>query len=217
MSPDAVVILSGGLDSTTLAYDLLESGLEIHAVTFDYGQKHKKEISYAQKTCKALSLPQKIIPMQFMSGLLNSSLTTDVPVPEGHYAEESMKSTVVPNRNMIMLSIAGGYALSIGAEILAYGAHAGDHTIYPDCRPEFIDLMDEALQICHWEPLHLAAPYSEMTKGEIVKRGLDLGVDYANTWTCYKGKEHPCGKCGSCIERAEAFEFAGAVDPGRNL
>lgn len=217
MNPDAVVVLSGGLDSTTLLYDLIESGLTAEAITFDYGQKHSKEILYAQQTCRALGVSQKIIPMQFMKHILSSSLTSDLPIPEGHYQEESMKSTVVPNRNMIMLSIAGGYALSRKAEILAYGAHAGDHAIYPDCRPEFIDLMDEALQICHWDPLHLAAPYADMTKGEIVNRGLEIGVDYALTWTCYQGNERPCGRCGSCIERAEAFAFAGAEDPGMKL
>lgn len=213
----AVVILSGGMDSTTLLYDIKNAGKfdKIYALTFDYGQKHVKEIEAAKATCKKLGIEQKIVDI-FQLGkelLFKSSLTGEEEVPEGHYAEENMKSTVVPNRNMILLSLAAGYAISVGAQELFYGAHAGDHTIYPDCRPEFISAMQDVLKLCDWTPVMLRAPYSGFTKGDIAVRGKTLNVDYGLTWTCYKGAEKPCGKCGSCTEREEAFLFAEMPDP----
>lgn len=210
----AVLILSGGLDSTTLLYDLLSRGFEVRALTFDYQQKHRKEIACAKKTCQKLGVPQKIVDISVLNDLAPSSLTrNDWDVPEGHYAEESMKQTVVPNRNMVFLSLAASYAIGIGAERLCYAAHAGDHAIYPDCRPVFVSAMATAFHLCDWNDLLLDVPYVLMSKGDIVKRGLELGVDYADTWSCYKGGEHACGKCGACNERLEAFRFAGAHDP----
>jgi 7-cyano-7-deazaguanine synthase len=214
MREKTVIILSGGMDSTTLLYDLISQGSEVTAITFDYGQRHRKEIESAKATCKSLNAPQKIISLPIFREIAYSScLTGDDTVPEGHYAEESMRKTVVHNRNMVLLSIAAAYALNIEASTLFYGAHAGDHTIYPDCRPEFVAAMREAFLICDWNPLILKAPYLFLTKGEIVKRGTDLGVDYSLTWTCYKGGERACGKCGSCTERLEAFTTAGRKDP----
>jgi 7-cyano-7-deazaguanine synthase len=214
MSSRAVIILSGGLDSTTLLYDLIDQKYSIHAVTFDYGQRHKKEISCAAKTCERLKIPQKIIDVNVLNELAPSSLTrTDWEVPEGNYADDNMKQTVVPNRNMVLLSLAAAFAIGIKANHLFYGAHAGDHAIYPDCRPAFVSAMTTAFHLCDWNDLTLSAPYLQRSKGDIVKRGLSLGVDYSNTWTCYKGGEKSCGKCGSCDERLKAFTEAGVADP----
>ena len=210
----AVLILSGGLDSTTLLYDLLDQGYDVSALTFDYHQKHKREIQCAMATCAKLRVPQKIVDIAVLGDLAPSSLTREEwKVPEGHYAEESMKQTVVPNRNMVFLSLAASYAIGIGAQELCYAAHAGDHAIYPDCRPVFVSAMETALHLCDWKDLTLRVPYVRMSKGDIVKKGLALGVDYANTWSCYKGGVRPCGMCGACTERREAFEAAGARDP----
>ncbi|MFA4859720.1 7-cyano-7-deazaguanine synthase QueC [Methanoregula sp.] len=214
MNSRAVIILSGGMDSTTLLYDLINQKYSIHAVTFDYGQKHKKEISYAIKTCERLKIPQKIIDINILNDLAPSSLTrTDWEVPEGNYADNNMKQTVVPNRNMVLLSLAAAFAIGIKATHLYYGAHSGDHAIYPDCRPSFVSAMATAFHLCDWDDLTLSVPYLQMSKGDIVKRGLSLGVDYSNTWTCYKGEEKSCGKCGSCDERLAAFREAGVDDP----
>ena len=210
----AVLILSGGLDSTTLLYDLLDQGYDVSALTFDYHQKHKREIQCAMATCAKLRVPQKIVDISVLGDLAPSSLTRgEWDVPEGHYAEESMKQTVVPNRNMVFLSLAASYAIGIGAQELCYAAHAGDHAIYPDCRPVFVSAMETALHLCDWNDLTLRVPYVRMSKGDIVRKGLVLGVDYANTWSCYKGGARPCGKCGACTERREAFLEAGARDP----
>jgi 7-cyano-7-deazaguanine synthase len=210
----AVLILSGGMDSTTLLYDLAKQGYDVSAVTFDYSQRHKKEIACARRTCEKLQIPHKIIDISVLNELAPSCLTREKwDVPDGHYAEDTMKQTVVPNRNMVFLSLAGAYAVGIGATHLFYAAHSGDHTIYPDCRPPFVSAMATALHLCDWSDIILQAPFLYMTKGDIVKQGLALGVEYADTWTCYKGEEFSCGTCGSCTERLEAFREAGAQDP----
>jgi len=210
----AVLILSGGMDSTTLLYDLISQGYDVSAVTFDYHQKHKKEIACAQKTCAKLRIPHRIISLSVLNDLAPSSLTrADWSVPEGHYAEETMKQTVVPNRNMVFLSLAAAYAIGIRAGRLFYAAHAGDHAIYPDCRPVFVSAMTTAFHLCDWNDLELQAPYLLLSKGDIAKKGIGLGVDYADTWSCYKGGERSCGRCGACTERLEAFKEAGAPDP----
>jgi 7-cyano-7-deazaguanine synthase len=210
----AVLILSGGMDSTTLLYDLVDQGYDVHAITFGYHQKHKKEISCAKKTCKKLHIPHKIINISVLNDLAPSCLTRNQwEVPEGNYAEDSMKQTVVPNRNMVFLSLAASYAIGIGANHIFYAAHAGDHTIYPDCRPAFVSAMSTAFHLCDWNDVILLAPYLYWTKTDIVKRGISLNVDYSMTWTCYKGGELSCGKCGSCDERLTAFKEAGAKDP----
>jgi len=210
----AVLILSGGMDSTTLLYDLINQGYEVHAITFDYNQKHKKEITCAKRTCKKLHIPQKIIDISILNDLAPSSLTREQwKVPEGNYVEETMKQTVVPNRNMVLLSLADTFAIGINASDVFYGAHAGDHTIYPDCRPVFVSAMTTAFHLCDWHDVTLHAPYLFMTKGDVVKTGISLGVNYSDTWTCYKGKKISCGRCGSCSERLEAFKEAGVQDP----
>jgi 7-cyano-7-deazaguanine synthase len=210
-----VVILSGGMDSTTMLYDLFEDGDNdiVGVLSFNYGQKHKKELLYAEKTCRKLGLEHQIINLSSIKPFLKSSLTSNSKIPEGNYADENMKQTVVPNRNMIMLSIATAYAISKGARKVFYGAHAGDHTIYPDCRPEFIEAVNRVTMICDWTPIEIIAPYINLNKSDIVSIGQKLHVPYKDTWTCYKGKVLACGKCGSCTERLEAFANNGIKDP----
>jgi 7-cyano-7-deazaguanine synthase len=213
-SAKAVLILSGGMDSTTLLCDLIDQKFDLHAITFDYNQKHKNEISCAKKICKKLKIPHKIVDISVLNDIAPSCLTREQwDIPEGNYAEESMKQTVVPNRNMVFLSLAASYAIGIGANHLFYAAHAGDHTIYPDCRPAFVSAMGTVFHLCDWNDVIFEAPYQYWTKGDIVKRDLSLGVDYSMTWTCYKGEKFSCGKCGSCTERLEAFREAGIADP----
>ncbi|PID43647.1 MAG: 7-cyano-7-deazaguanine synthase QueC [Gammaproteobacteria bacterium] len=211
-----VVIYSGGMDSFTLLHQCLNEGKKVYALSFNYGQRHHKELHYARKVCDGLGLPHRVVDINAVNQLLlGSSLTDDIAVPEGHYDEQSMRSTVVPNRNMIMLSLAIGYAVSIEAGAVYYGAHGGDHAIYPDCRPEFIEKMNAVSQVANYEPVDIRAPYAAMDKTSILRAGLALGLDYGKTWTCYKGLEDACGKCGSCTERLEAFRQNGLQDPLR--
>jgi 7-cyano-7-deazaguanine synthase len=202
------------MDSTTLLYDLIDEGYDVQAITFNYNQKHKNEITCAKATCLALRVPHKIISLAVLNELAPSCLTREAwDVPEGNYAEESMKQTVVPNRNMVFLSLAASYAIGTGAGNLFYAAHTGDHAIYPDCRPAFVSAMGTAFHLCDWHDIILKTPYLYWTKADIVKRGLTLGVDYSRTWTCYKGGKLSCGKCGSCDERLAAFRETGTTDP----
>jgi len=210
----AVVILSGGMDSTTLLYDVVNKVKKVSAISFDYNQKHKKELKMAEETCKALDVPHKTVQLSILNDIAPSALTRDDwDIPEGHYADENMKQTVVPNRNMVMLSLATAYAIGIKAKYLFYGVHSGDHAIYPDCRPDFYSHMQDAIMRADWNEVLLKAPYIHIDKGDIVIKGKKLNVDYSKTWTCYKGKEKACGKCGSCVERLEAFGKAKLEDP----
>ncbi len=209
-----VVIYSGGMDSFTVLNRAIKDGKEVYALTFDYGQRHVKEIECAASVCKSLSINHKVIDISAINQLLaGSSLTDDIDIPEGHYEAETMKSTVVPNRNMILLSLAVGYAVSVGAEQVYYGAHSGDHAIYPDCRPEFVKKMNDVCQIANYESVEIFSPYLEVSKTAILTDGLKMGLDYSNTWTCYNGREKACGKCGACQERLEAFRDNNTVDP----
>jgi len=209
-----VVILSGGMDSTTLLYDVVKQGYETYAVSFDYNQKHKRELDGAKATCEKLGLEHKVLDLGVLNQVAPSALTRDDwDIPEGHYADENMKQTVVPNRNMVMLSLATAYAIGKGAKHLFYGAHAGDHDIYPDCRKEYVEALKETIKLADWNEVELKAPYLDIDKGDIAIKGKELGVDYSLTWTCYKGKEDACGKCGSCVERLEAFDKAKIKDP----
>lgn len=209
-----VTILSGGMDSTTLAYYLNDQGHTQHFLTFDYGQRHRREIDSARTIADALGAVHDVIDLRSITHLLKGSALTDgVAVPHGHYAEESMKQTVVPNRNAIMLSIAYATAVAGEADAVATGVHAGDHFIYPDCRPQFVRAAGLAFQLGNDSPIDILAPFIQMTKGDIAVTGLRLGVPYADTWTCYEGGDRPCGRCGACVERAEAFTFAGQSDP----
>ena len=219
MSEKSVVIVSGGMDSVCLLHriDLTAkaAGVEVHALSFDYGQKHVRELQCATWQAKKLKVPHQIVNMKKIGKQLlgSSCLTGNTPVPEGHYAEENMKSTVVANRNMIMLSLAIGYAVNIKAGTVYYGAHAGDHDIYPDCRKEFIDAMQVVAGLCDWFPVKIEAPFWSVDKGDIAKIGISLLVDFKHTHTCYNGKKIACGRCGACQERISAFVKAGAVDP----
>jgi 7-cyano-7-deazaguanine synthase len=210
-----LLILSGGMDSATLLYELRAQGHHVECIGINYAQRHRKELRCAAQLCEELDVAFQIIDLSGMAPFLAGSSQSDptVDVPFGRYDEPSMKKTVVPNRNMLMLAAAGSAAITRGFEALAYGAHAGDHAIYPDCRSDFVDVMAEAFMLCDWAPLQLLAPYLDIDKGEIAKRGLILGVPYEKTWTCYVGLEKPCGQCGACVERAEAFEYAGKPDP----
>ncbi|MEQ5837278.1 7-cyano-7-deazaguanine synthase QueC [Marinobacter sp. NFXS9] len=214
MSQKVVVIYSGGMDSFTLLHRARAAGYEVHALSFNYGQRHVRELECARAVCEQLGLPHKVVDMSPMSDLLSgSSLTDDIDVPEGHYEEDSMKSTVVPNRNMILIALATGYAASVGAQAVWFGAHGGDHAIYPDCRPEFVEKMDAVCQIANYEPVRVEAPYMALDKGEILAEGLGMNLDYSQTWTCYNGRDAACGRCGSCVERLEAFAARGLRDP----
>jgi 7-cyano-7-deazaguanine synthase len=214
MTQNAVVIFSGGMDSFTVLNKVFREGYEIHALSFDYGQRHKKELLYAANVCKSLSIHHKVVDISAINQLIGgSSLTSDIEVPEGHYEQQSMKSTVVPNRNMILLSMAIGYAVSLEAKQVYYGAHSGDHAIYPDCRPEFVMKMNEVSAIANYEPVEIACPYLDVSKTAILTDGLNMGLDYSQTWTCYNGRERACGKCGACQERLEAFSENDSTDP----
>jgi 7-cyano-7-deazaguanine synthase len=202
---DSVIIVSGGMDSITLLYDYLERiGL---AITFDYGSKHNaKEIPFAKLHCEKLSIQHITIPLLFINDYFKSDLLqSGGDIPEGHYESENMKSTVVPFRNGIMLSIASGIAESNGFNNILLGNHSGDHAIYPDCRPEFITAMSEAIQAGTYENVEILAPYTNINKMDIAQIGRKLNIDYSKTWTCYKGEEIHCGVCGSCVERKEAL------------
>jgi 7-cyano-7-deazaguanine synthase len=210
----AIVVLSGGMDSTTLLYDTVNRGYEVYAISFDYNQKHRLELEMAAATCKKLKVSHKVLNIGVLNEVAPSALTRkDWKVPTGHYAGENMKQTVVHNRNMVMLALAASYAQALKATKLFYGAHAGDHTIYPDCRPEFVKQLTKAIRISDWTRVELRAPYMYKDKGDIAKIGTKLGVDYSLTLTCYNGKKIACGKCGACTERIEAFAKAKAKDP----
>lgn len=208
-----VIIVSGGMDSITLLYNRAKE-IEL-AVTFDYGSNHnKREIEYAAYHCKQLGIEHIIIPLEFMHQYFKSSLLNGAEaIPEGHYAAENMKSTVVPFRNGIMLAIACGMAESRNLDCVFIANHAGDHAIYPDCRATFIESMNEAMAYGTYNNVNIVAPYTHLTKGQIATIGGKLGIDYSKTYSCYKGGEKHCGKCGTCVERKEAFADAGIEDP----
>lgn len=210
---DSIIVLSGGMDSVTLLHDFRER--IALAVTFDYGSNHNtREIACARKNCEQLGIEHLVIPLEFMAQYFKSSLLDGADaIPDGHYAEENMKSTVVPFRNGIMIAVAGGLAESRGLKHVMLANHSGDHTIYPDCRPEFVVAMSKALEKGTFEGLTLVCPYTGLTKGDIARIGSRIGVDYSLTYSCYKGGEKHCGVCGTCIERKEAFANAGIADP----
>lgn len=210
---NALIVVSGGMDSVTMLYDYKEN--IALAVTFDYGSNHaEKEIAFAKLHCERLGIRHLIIPLSFMHDYFKSSLLQGSgAIPEGHYADENMKSTVVPFRNGIMLAIACGLAESNGLNTVMIANHSGDHAIYPDCRPAFIKAMARAMFCGTYDGVSIKAPYTGLTKGQIAERGKAIGLNYAETWSCYKGGEKHCGKCGTCVERKEAMQFAGIDDP----
>lgn len=209
---DTLLVLSGGLDSTTLLYDYADS--IAFAVTFQYGSNHnKREAAFAKYHCDKLGIEHIEIDLAFMGKYFKSSLLDGADaIPEGNYDEDNMKSTVVPFRNGIMLSVAAGLAESRGLKNVMMANHSGDHAIYPDCRPKFVKAMTAAIEAGTYEGVKLVAPYTDITKADIVSRGAKLGIDYSKTYSCYKGGEHHCGVCGTCRERKEAFTLAGVKD-----
>lgn len=210
---DSIIVLSGGMDSVTLMHDYKER--IALAVTFDYGSNHNaRETACARRQCEMLGIEHLVIPLEFMGRYFRSSLLSGADdIPEGHYEDENMKSTVVPFRNGIMLAVACGLAESRGLQHVMIANHGGDHAIYPDCRPGFVDAMSRAMSEGTYEGVTLLAPYTDMTKADIARRGAELGVDFSLTYSCYKGGERHCGRCGTCVERREAFSLAGVPDP----
>ena len=212
MNKNAVIVISGGMDSTTMLYEFLnEIAL---AVTFDYGStQNAREREFAIMHCKRLGIKHLIIPLDFMHQYFKSSLLgSPDDIPEGNYDDENMKSTVVPFRNGIMLAIACGIAESNGLKRVMIANHAGDHAIYPDCRPAFVEAMSAAMQNGTYDHVAVFAPYTGLSKADIARRGAALGLDYSETYSCYKGREKHSGKCGTCRERREALREAGIDD-----
>jgi 7-cyano-7-deazaguanine synthase len=212
----AIVVCSGGLDSVSLAHRMAYEGELVGLISFDYGQRHRKELDYASACARRLGVFHEIIDMRVVgSKLTGSALTDDVAVPDGHYVEETMRVTVVPNRNAIMLSVAFGVAAARRADAVAIAVHGGDHFIYPDCRPDFIAafeaMQDKALD--GYASVRLLAPYVNGSKADIVTDGALHGTPFAETWSCYKGGSLHCGRCGTCVERREAFHLARIDDP----
>ena len=208
-----LVVYSGGLDSYTLLNKAMKNFDRIEAITFNYGQKHNKEIEYAKSNCVELNIKHEVVNLDLENILAGSALVGDIDIPEGNYDKEKMKQTIVPNRNMIMISVAASLVIKNDIEYLWYAAHSGDHEIYPDCRPEFIDKMAAVLEICDYHKIKFEAPFQNLSKNEIVATGLSMNLDYSKTWTCYEGKEKPCGKCSACLERALSFEANNTEDP----
>jgi 7-cyano-7-deazaguanine synthase len=214
-----VAVVSGGLDSTTMAYWLRAQGYAVFAISFDYGQRHRKELAFAEQMAADLDASWTLIDLHAagLTSILSGSALTDeaVMVPDGHYADESMKITVVPNRNAIMLSIACALAVTREAGAVAFGAHTGDHFIYPDCRPEFVRAFERMINVAveGLASIEILAPFLAMTKADIVRLGNELRVPFERTWSCYKGGALHCGTCGTCFERREAFALAQVADP----
>ncbi len=211
-----IVVCSGGLDSVTLAYKVAKERHLVGLLAFDYGQRHVKELEFAQLAAHSLGVEFRKADLSGLGGLLSgSALTDDIDVPDGHYAEQSMKITVVPNRNAIMLAIAFGYATAQKASAVAMAVHGGDHFIYPDCRPEFIQSFAQMQQYAldGLGEVSLYTPFITAGKEAIAAEGAKLQVPFQHTWSCYKGGEIHCGRCGTCVERQEAFHLAGVKDP----
>ncbi len=212
MEKDSIIVLSGGMDSVTLLHEY-KRRISL-AVSFDYGSNHNaREIECAQSQCRSLGIEHITIPLDFMHRYFVSSLLSGAEeIPEGNYDDENMKSTVVPFRNGIMLAVACGMAESRGLKKVLIANHSGDHAVYPDCRAAFIDAMSEAMQAGTYDRISILAPYTGKDKTFIAARGAELGVDFSLTYSCYKGRERHCGRCGTCVERREAFRIAGIPD-----
>ncbi|HDY94791.1 hypothetical protein LCGC14_0250970 [marine sediment metagenome] len=211
-----IVVCSGGLDSVSLAHMVSAQRKLTGLVSFDYGQRHRKELDYAALCATRLGVPHDIIDMRGIgAALTGSALTDDIAVPDGHYAEDTMRVTVVPNRNAIMLSVAYGIAAARGDQAVATAVHGGDHFIYPDCRPDFTQAFEfmQYMALDGYADVSLYTPFVHRTKADIVTEGQRHNTPFAETWSCYKGGAHHCGRCGTCVERREAFDLAGVTDP----
>lgn len=217
----AIAVVSGGLDSAVLAHHLRADGWDLRLLSFDYGQRHAVELDHARKLAASFGARHDVIDLSSLAALLTGSALTDatVDVPDGHYTDDSMRATVVANRNAIFVDVAVGVAVAEGAGAVAIGVHAGDHAIYPDCRPAFVDAAERLARVANEgfaaDGFRVLAPFVEWTKADIVRRGAELGVPFADTWSCYRGADVHCGTCGTCVERREAFALAGVPDPTR--
>lgn len=211
----AVIILSGGMDSTTLLCFLKHQNYEVFGLSFDYGQRHAKELEFAaywgQKECKLW----RKIDISFLKELGSHSalLNPEINMPQVHYSDDSQRITVVPNRNMIMLSIAAGWAENLGISQVYFAPHSNDRSVYPDCRPEFVEALTQATQLATYQHVQILAPFANITKAKIAEIGHGLGLDFSKTWSCYQGRQYHCGQCGTCQERREAFAQANLQDP----
>jgi 7-cyano-7-deazaguanine synthase len=210
-----LVVMSGGVDSSVLLAHHLFKQDQVRAITIDYGQRHIRELVYAEHQCRKKGVDFEVVSLPALAKLFPGSSQTDftVQVPQGHYTEESMQSTVVPNRNMILLSIAVGHAIAYKMDCVSYAAHTGDHTIYHDCRPEFVRALNYAVSLCDKHLVQIQRPFISLTKANIVEMGSRYGVDFSMTYSCYAGGDSHCGMCGTCVERKEAFKIAGVSDP----
>lgn len=210
-----VVLVSGGMDSVTALHAAARGHEVVAGISFDYGSKHNhRELPFAAWHCEQLGVKHEIVRLDFMDRLFQSDLLrSGGEIPEGHYEAENMKQTVVPFRNGILLAIGAGYAESVGAGALVIAAHSGDHAIYPDCRETFMEPMARAIREGTYAGVEILRPFIDLRKEGIAEVGAGLGVDFARTWSCYKGGERHCGKCGTCVERREAFALAGLHDP----
>jgi 7-cyano-7-deazaguanine synthase len=215
----AVVLASGGLDSITLVYYLRDQGATVRMLSFDYGQLHRRELESARLVAENLRLGHDVVDLRSVGALLTGSALTDpaVAMPDGHYTDESMRATVVPNRNALMLDIAVAVAVAAGCDAVAFGAHSGDHAVYPDCRAAFIGAFTASARLANEGFLpsgfRIVAPFLECDKAAVVRLGASLGVPFGRTWSCYRGGAEHCGTCGTCTERREAFLLAGVADP----
>lgn len=209
-----VVVLSGGMDSVTVLAHTVSLYGAADCISANYGQRHVRELEAARWQAERYGCRFDLIDLTSVGSLLSGSALTDaVEVPLGHYAEPTMKATVVPNRNAILANIAAGVAVAREAPAIVLGVHSGDHAIYPDCRPEFVSALDGLLKVANYEPVRVDAPFLATDKAGILRIGHALGVDYSHTWTCYQGLDAACGRCGSCTERLEAFDAIGRQDP----
>ncbi len=215
MSRKAILVYSGGMDSTTLLYSLISEGYLVKALGVDYGQRHRKELDSARTICETQGIEFQIADLSSLKALFGQSALTNtsVNVPEGAYDVENMKVTVVPNRNMLMLAVAISWAIGSEFGTVAYGAHAGDRAVYPDCRHEFIEALGQAARLCDYEPIEIRSPFILKSKAEIVSIGSKLEVPFHLTWSCYKGEALHCGTCGTCQQRGQAFLTSGVPDP----
>ena len=211
-----LVVCSGGLDSVTLSHKIAVEESLIHLVSFDYGQRHRKELDCARRCATRLGVAHDIVDITDIGRrLTGSALTDDTQVPDGHYAEATMRATIVPNRNAIMLTIAFGVAAARRAEAVAAAVHGGDHFIYPDCRPSFVEAFAamQRMALDGFAQIAFETPFLRWSKADIVREAARLGVPFAQTWSCYKGGTRHCGRCGTCVERREAFHVCGVNDP----
>ncbi len=221
MAAPVVAVVSGGLDSAVLAHHLRAEGHTPRLLSFDYGQRHAKELDCARTLAADLRSPHDVVDLRDVGRLLAGNALTDatVDVPDGHYTDDSMRATVVANRNAIFVDVAVGVAVAEGADAVAIGVHAGDHAIYPDCRPAFVEAAERLARVANEgfaaDGFRVLAPFVEWSKADIVRRGAELGVPFADTWSCYRGRDVHCGTCGTCVERREGFALAGVPDPTR--